>query len=131
MYYIEYVIRKHEYNINSVNPLYLHIDEINGFIEEKEGSKYLNIALTDSNSEVLKEYAEVWSGIGDQIKKINNGQVGEYGKDYIKIKFDSDDELPLNKILKFRILIIIIRNIFEKDEKYYPGIYLDDCLYEI
>ena len=49
----------------------------------------------------------------------------------MKIKFDSDDNLPLNKILKFRVLTIIIRNIFEKDGKYYPRIFLDDCLYEI
>ena len=49
----------------------------------------------------------------------------------MKIKFNSDDNLFLNKTLKFRILIIIIRNIYEKDGKYYPGIYLDDCLHEI
>ena len=49
----------------------------------------------------------------------------------MKIKFDSDDNLPLNKILNFRVLTIIIRNIFEKDDKYYPQIFLDDCLYEI
>ena len=49
----------------------------------------------------------------------------------MKIKFDSDDNLPLNKILKFRVLTIIIRNIIEKDGKYYPQIFLDDCLYEI
>ena len=49
----------------------------------------------------------------------------------MKIKFNSDDNSPLNKILKFHILAIIIRNIFEKDGKYYPGMYLDDCLYEI
>ena len=49
----------------------------------------------------------------------------------MKIKFDSDDNLPLNKILKFRVLTIIIRNIFENDDKYYPQIFLDDCLYEI
>ena len=49
----------------------------------------------------------------------------------MKIKFDSDDNLPLNKILKFRILTIIIRNIFEKHRKYYPGSFLDGCLYEI
>ena len=48
----------------------------------------------------------------------------------MKINFNSDDNLPLNKILKLRILIIIIRNIFEKNGKYYPRIYLDDCLYE-
>ena len=106
------------------------IGELDGFIEEKEGSKCLNISLThNNNDDVLIKYADVWSGIKDQIKKINNGSVGEYGKDYMKIKFDSDDNLPLNKILKFRILTIITRNIFEKDNKYYSQIFLDACLY--
>ena len=49
----------------------------------------------------------------------------------MKIKFDSNDNLPLHEILKFRALTIIIRNISEKDGKYYPQIFLDDCLYEI
>ena len=120
IYYIGYVTKKPEYNINSVNPFYLVVDEIDGFIEEEGGSKYLNISLTDSNNEVLKKYAEVWTGIKDQIKNINNGKLGEYDKDYMKIKFNSDDDLPLNKILKFRILTIIIRNIFDKGGKYYP-----------
>ena len=121
IYYIGYVTKKPEYSIDSANPLYLLIDKIDGFIEEKEGDKYLNIALTDSNSEVLKKYEEVWRGIRDQIKKINDGKLGEYGKDYMKIKFNSDDNLPLNKILKFRILTIIIKTIFEGYSKYYPG----------
>ena len=90
----------------------------------------MNISLTDSNNEVLKKYAEVESGIKDQILKINIGQL-EYGKYYMKIKFNSDDDLPLNKALKFCILTIIIRNICEKDGKRYPGIFLDDCLYEL
>ena len=88
----------------------------------------MSIALTDSNNDVLIKYAEVWRRIKNQIKKINNGSVGEYAKDYMKIKFDSDDNLPLNK---FRALTIIIRNIFEKDGKYYPQFFLDDCLHEI
>ena len=127
IYYIGYVTKNPEYNINSVNPLYLLFNKLDRFIEEKEGIKYLSISLTCNNN-VLVKCAEVWRGIKDQIKKINNGSVGEYAKDYMKIKFDSDDNLPLNKILKFRILIIIIRNIFEKDSKYYPQIFLDDCL---
>ena len=50
----------------------------------------------------------------------------------MKIKFNSDDDLPLNNILRFRILTIIIRSIFEEDGKYYyPQIFLDDCLYEV
>ena len=131
MYYIGYVTKKPEYNVNSVNPLYLLIDEIDGFIEQKEKDKYLNMALTDSNGKVLTKYAKVWRGIKDCIAKINDYKSKEYDKDYMKIKINSDDNLHLNKILNFRILTIIIRNIFEKDGKYYPGIYLDDCLYEI
>ena len=125
IYYSGYVTKKPEYSINSVNPFYLIIGEIDGFIEEKNGSKYLNIALTDSNKEVLKKYAEIWRGIEDQTLKIN-GLVGEYDKDYMKIKFDSDDNLPLNTVLKIRILAIVIRCIFEKDVKHYPQYFLDD-----
>ena len=130
IYYIGYVTKKSEYNINSVNPLYLLIKKLDGFIDEKESNKYFNITLTDGNNDVLIKYAEVWSGIKDQIKKINNDSVGEYDKDYMKIKFDSDDNLPLNKVLKFHVLAIIIRNVFEKDGKCYPQIFLDDCLYD-
>ena len=131
IYYIDYVTKKPEYNIDSVNPLYLLIGELDGFFEGKEGSKYLNISLTNNNNDVLIKFEELWRGIKDQIKKINNGSVSKYAEDYMKIKFDSNDNLPLNEILKFRVLTIIIRNTFGKDGKYYPQIFLDDCLYEI
>ena len=125
IYYIGYVTKKPEYNINSVNPLYLLIGEIDEFIEEKENIKYLNIALTDNNNEVLKNMHKY------QIEKINNGLVGEYEKDYMKTKFDSDDNLLLNAVPKSRILTIVIRSVFKKDGKYYPQFFLDDSLYEI
>ena len=57
--------------------LYLLVHEKDGFIEEKEGSKYLNTTLTNSNSKVLKTYAEISCGIKDWIKKINDGKSGE------------------------------------------------------
>ena len=66
-----------------------------------------------------------------KLRKKNNSLVENYGKDYMKIKFHSDDNLPLNTVLKFHILTIIIRNIFEKDGKHYPQIFLDDSLYEM
>ena len=102
IYYIDYITRTSEYNINSVNPLYLVIAELDRFIEKKNGSKYLSTALTGSNNEVLKKHAEGWKGIKAQVLKIN-GSVGDYDKDYMKIKFDSDDDLPLGIVLKFRI----------------------------
>ena len=91
----------------------------------------MNIAFTDSNNGVLKKYAEFSRGIKDQIEKINNGKLEEYEKDYMKIKFNSDDNLPLNKQLKFLSVTIIVRSAFEKDGKYYPQVFLDECLYEV
>ena len=80
---------------------------------------------------MLKKYAEVWSGIKDQIKKINDGKSEEYGKDYMKIKFNLDDKFPLNKQLNFLSITIIIRSAFEENGKYYPQMFLNECLYEL
>ena len=49
----------------------------------------------------------------------------------MKIKFNSDDDLPFNKQLRFFNLTIIVRTVFEEDGKYYPQIFLDECLYEL
>ena len=123
--------KKPEWGVNSVNPLYLTINRIDGFIEERNGDKYLNISVTERNKEVLENYSQVWNGIKDCIEKINNSELEEYEKDYMKIKFNSDDDIPLNKQLNFSTITVIIRNIFEIDGKYYPQIFLDECLYEI
>ena len=52
-------------------------------------------------------------------------------KDYMKIKFNSDDDLPLNKLLKFHNITIIIRSVFSENSKFYPQLFLDDALYEL
>ena len=49
----------------------------------------------------------------------------------MKIKFDTYDNLPLNKTLKLQNMAIIVRPVFEEDGKFYPQIYLDECLYEL
>ena len=99
--------------------------------KEKRRNKYLNIAFTDSTDEVFKKYAEAWSEIKDQIERINNGKLEEYEKDCMKIKFNSDDNLSLNKQLKFLSVTIIVRSVFEEDGKFYPQVFLDECLYEV
>ena len=128
IYYIGYVTKEEEYKFNSANPFYLLIYKIDGFIEEKRENKYLNIAFTDNNDEVLNRYKEVLSGIKSCIEKINNNKSGEYEKDYMQIKFNSDDKLPLNKQSQFLSVTIVIRPVFEEDGKYYPQAFLDDCL---
>ena len=60
-----------------------------------------------------------------------NNKSGKYGKDFMKIKFDSDNSLPLNKTLKLHNMTIIVRSVFEEDDKYYPQVFLDECLYEL
>ena len=49
----------------------------------------------------------------------------------MKIKFNSDDNLPLDKTLRFHNLTIILRSVFQEDNKYYPQVFLDECLYEL
>ena len=117
-------------NIYSVNPLYLLITHTNGYIEEKGVNKYLVFDSTDESKELLKKYNDVFNGIRDKIKKIS-GDECDYEKDYMKIKFNSDDDLPLNKQLKFHNMIITIRSVFEEDGKLYPQVFLDDTLYEL
>ena len=117
-------------NIYSVNPLYLHIDHASGYIEEKGVNKYLIFDSTDQNKKLLRKCDDIWNGIGDKIKEVSSGECG-YEKDYIKIKFNSDDNLPLNKPLKFHNMTITIRSVFEEDGKLYPQVFLDDTLYEL
>ena len=77
------------------------------------------------------EYTELWDGIKNEIETINDGKKDEYGEDFMKIKFNTDGNLPLNKPLKLHLLTIIVRCIFEDDGKFYPQLYLDECLYEL
>ena len=49
----------------------------------------------------------------------------------MKIKFNSDDNLPLNKTLKLQNITIIVRSVFKEDGKYYPQVFLDECLYAL
>ena len=95
------------------------------------GNKYLVCDSIHENKEVLKKYTELWDGIKNEIETKNGDKKGEYGKDFMKIKFNTDDNLPLNKPLKLHLLTIIVRCIFEEDGKFYPQLYLEDCLYEL
>ena len=107
--------------------MYLNITHSNGYIEDKGMNKYLVFDSTDENKELLKKY--VFNGIRDKIKEINSNRC-DYEKDYTKIKFNSDDDLPLNKSLKFCLMTIPIRCVFKEDGKLYPQVFLDDTLYE-
>ena len=132
IYYIGYISVKDSdhVKINSVNLLYLIIGKVDGYIEDNNGNTYLTFASTDKTKKVLEKYTKLWDEIKYHIQTINADKSGEYDKDYMKIKFNSDDVLPLNKVLKLHMLTIIVRSVFE-DGKYYPQVFLDECLYQV
>ena len=80
--------------INNANPLYLIINKINWYIEESNENKYLTLVLTDESKYTLKKYEELWNKIRDLIRSITNNS-DNYSKNHMKIKLNSDDDLPL------------------------------------
>ena len=122
IYYINYITIK-KFNDCSVNPLYLIIRSASGYFKEENGKKYLILDL-------IEKCEEVCSGIRSEIKTINGGKEAFYEEDYARIGVNTDGNIPLNKLLKFPTLIIIIGCVLQKGEKLYPQVYSDECLYE-
>ena len=103
-----------------------------GYTKEKNGNKYLIFEdYVNENKALLKKYANVWHGIKNKIKVINGGEENNYGKNSMKIKFGSEDHLPLNKPLIFYLMTVIISFIFEDGSKLYSQVFLEGTLYEL
>ena len=117
-------------SIYSVNPLYLRVDHASGYIQEKGVNKYLVFDSADENKELLKKYNNVFDGIMCKIKEVDDSE-RDYENDHMKIKFNSNDDLPLKKPLKFHLITLTIKSVIEEDGKLYPQIFLDDSLYEL
>ena len=75
-------------------------------------------------------YEKLWSKIRDLIRSITTNSNG-YDQKYMNIKFNSDDELPLNKKLEIFTIAIVVRAIFFLNNKFYPQVFIDECLYRI
>ena len=117
-------------NLNSSNSLYLVFNNSEAYIEKSGQNKYLIFASTDKNKMVLGDCTKIWDEINQQIELISGNKVSKYSKDLKKIKFESDDDLPISKIINIPVCVIIIRGVFEKDSKYYPQVLLHECFYE-
>ena len=75
---------------------------------------------TGKNKEVLKKYKEPWDEIKNHIRTITAGKPIKYERDLMEIRFESDDDLPLGKILSISLCIIAVRSVFKKDNNYHP-----------
>ena len=105
--------------------LYFFIYDLIGYMEEIDGSsdKYLFVVSSLRNKNIISAIDTIWRSIENKINP------GIKIKDYDKFRFNSDIDLPLNTIIEFRSLLINVGCVIEKDNEYYPEIYLDECSY--
>ena len=103
---------------------------MNGYFEEINISKYLTLVPTNESKEKIKKYEELWIKIGDLVRSIIKNS-DDYDEEYMKIKFSSDDELPLNKTIEIPSMIIVVRAIFLENNKYYPQVFLDELYHKL
>ena len=109
----------------------LIINKVFCFVGKKDGIKYLKIDKIDSDSDGLTIWNQVFSAIKYHIENINAfSEKVNFDSDFDKIKFVSNDSLPLGKLIYFPTLTVVIRCVFKQNEIYYPQVYLDDALYQ-
>ena len=131
IYYTGYVLNP-DYDYDTINPLYFVINRLIGYIEEIEGSndKYLVVAKSVRNNDIISVLDTVWGSIENKINPKRNIYPNDIEiKDYDKFRFNSDIDLPLDTSIEFRSLVINVSCVIEKDNEYYPEIYLDEVLY--
>ena len=128
IYYIGYVLNPN-CDHNTINPLYFIINRLIGYVEKIEGSydKYLVVTKSMHNRKIIHSFDTIWSHIEHKINpnNFNNNNI----KDYDKLRFNSDIDLPTDTLIEFRSLVINVSCVIEKGGKYYPEIFLDECLY--
>ena len=78
----------------------------------------------------IMKRVKLWSKIRDLVRPVTKN-TDDYDEKYMKIKFDLDDELPLNKTIEIRSMIIVVRAVFHGNNKYYLQVFLDECLYKL
>ena len=110
---------------DNIIPLHFLINRLIGFIEEIDrlNDKYLVVVSSLRNKKIINALDMLWSSIKDKINP------GIKIKDYDKFRFNFDINLPVNTIIEFHSLLINVSCVIEKDNEYYPEIYLDNGTY--
>ena len=136
IYYIGYMLEPDD-GINSINPLYLIFRHLFGRVKKIQGSSDRYLVVDENNKEVINVFNKLWKVIKEEINrlikrydKVTFGNADNKITEYNKFRFCSDVDLPLDTLIGFHMLTIVINCVSEKGNKYYPEIYLDECLYE-
>ena len=130
VYYIGYVLEPENDDNNSINPLYYVVNRLFGHIEKVEGSSDRYLVVSINNKKIINIFDILWKVIENKITSNSsiNTSINKI-KEYNKLRFNSSVDLHTDKIIEFRMLSINISCVIEKDNEYYPEIYLDECLY--
>ena len=111
---------------DTITPSFFFVDRLFGFIEEIKGSSDRYLVVSTKNEIIVNIFNKLWKFIENKIiSDDSNNKI----KEYYKLRFDSDLYLPLDTLIEFHSLMINVSCIIEKDNEYYPEIYLDGCLY--
>ena len=136
IYYIGYVLEP-DNDINSISPLCLVVKHLFGRTEKIQGSSDRYLVVDENNKEVINVFDKLWNFIKDEINrlikrndKMTFGNTDNKINEYDKLRFSSDVDLPLDTLIEFHMLTIVINCVIENGNKYYPEIYLDECLYK-
>ena len=103
---------------------------MNGCFKEINRNKDLTLVPNNGRKQKTKEHEEIWNKIRNLVRSITK-KLGDYDEKYMKIKFDSDEELPLNKTIEIPTMSIVVRAIFIENNKYYPHVFLEEYLYKL
>ena len=112
-----------------LKPFYFVINYVYGYFEENNGKKYFNIDNTHNNKKILQKYMLLWDDIKDIIENKGGKPFSNFVKDNMTFKIDTDDDIPLNKALKFDV-VILLKSVIEQDFDYYLQVYLEECKYK-
>ena len=107
------------------------LNNVDGRIEENNEIKYLVFIPTEKKKEALKNYKKFWEETRKQIEVKNDDELIKYKKDFMKIRFESDDDLHLAKTFSISDMIIAVASVLEKHGKYYPQFFLHECTFEL
>ena len=129
IHYIRYIPTKSSNRVsidrtdNDEDYLYLFLDDVDGQIQENDGIKYLVFASTCKNKEALKNYTKLWEETKRQIEVLNDDEPVKCKKDFMKIEFESDNNLPLSKTFNTTDMIIAVASVLESKGKYLQFFY--------
>ena len=131
IYYVSYEVKG-----KKVNSLYLIVKDLLGKIELINGSKDKYLVIDDSNKKVIDVFDKLFKFVGAKIDKINrdddffgmkasNKIIG-----YDKLRLCTDLELPIDKLIEFHSLTIVVSCVIKKGGKFYPEIYVDEGIFD-